>query len=407
MKRIEDLAARGNLFTDKQHGFRKRRSAITAARCLQRQIARALDVDKYVAVASMDLSAAFDVVNIDLLLQRLSAAGLPQDVVGLLGSWFTGREAYVEVEGECLGFYKVKLGTVQGSVLGPVLFNLFIRPLLESSSEPAYADDSYHLATGDNKAGAVDKLQRRVTEVEEWMTGSGLKVNIAKTELTVFHRFDTSAAQIKVKNIIVKSSPVLKVLGILFDNRMQWDKHVEKAINETRRALQGLKIIKKHFTTPELLTLITICYSKLYYGSQVWLLPTLKETLFRALLSQSGQCLKIVDPDLSFINLHKKYLRATPRIFALYQTAINYFEAMNMDVYTDEKMEIVNNTTSDCRNCYFTFVISNNYKIGLNVLSNRLCSISNHITKNSVLTSKETFITFCKINIIQRGLSNI
>ncbi len=105
--------------------------------------------------------------------------------------------------------------------------------------------------------------------------------------------------------------------------------------------------------------------------------------------------------------VHKKYLRATPRKFALYQTAINYFEAMNMDVYTDERTEIVNNTTSDRRNCYFTFVRSNNYKIGLNVLSNQLLSTSNHITKNSVLTSKETFQTFCKINIIQSGLSNI
>jgi len=139
----------------------------------------------------------------------------------------------------------------------------------------------------------------------------------------------------------------------------------------------------------------------------VWLLPTLKETLFRALFSQSGQCLKIVDLNLSFINLHKKYLRETPRIFALYQTAINYFEAMNMDVYTDERIKIVNNTTSDHRNSNFTFVRSNNYKIGLNVLSNQLLSTSNHITKNSVLTSKETFQTFCKINIIQSGLSNI
>jgi len=185
------------LFTNKQHGFRKRRSTITAAPCLQRQIARGLDKNQYVTVASMDLSAAFDVVNIDLLLQRLSIAGLPQDVVGLLRSWLTEREAYVEVEGECSAFFKVKTGTVQGSILGPVLFNLFIRPLLELSSGPAY-----HVATGDNKTDAVNKLQWRVMEAEEWMTGSGLKVNIAKTELTIFHRFDTSAAQIRVKNIL-------------------------------------------------------------------------------------------------------------------------------------------------------------------------------------------------------------
>jgi len=93
-------------------------------------------------------------------------------------------------------------------------------------------------------------------------------------------------------------------------------------------------------------------------------------------LSQSGQCLKILDSNLFFINLHKKYLRATPKIFALYQTPINYYEAMSMDVYTDERIKLVNTTTLDHRNCYYTFVRSNNYKIG---------AISNYIPKNSML----------------------
>ncbi len=72
-----------------------------------------------------------------------------------------------------------------------------------------------------------------------------------------------------------------------------------------------------------------------------------------------------------------------------------------------QHLQRLNNTTSDRRNCYYTFVRSNNYKIGLNVLSNRLRSNSNQIAKNSVMTSKETFKTFFKINIIQSGLSNI
>jgi len=76
----------------------------------------------------------------------------------------------------------------------------------------------------------------------------------------------------------------------------------------------------------------------------VWLPPTLKETLFRDLFSQSGQCLKILDFNLSYINLHKKYLRATPKLFTLYQTAINYYEAMSMDIYTDERVELISNT---------------------------------------------------------------
>ena len=406
LKRIEILAAQGDLFTDKQHGFRKGRSTVSAARVLQREIAKAMDENNYVAVASLDLSSAFDVVNTNLLLKRLAIMGLPQDILALIKEWLTSRIAYVEVEGSCSEFYDVESGTVQGSVLGPVLFNLFISPLLESGSGPSYADDSYHLAIGRNKAESVMALQGKIIESEGWLSGSGLKVNLEKTELTIFHRHDTSAAEIRVKDITVKSTPTLKVLGILFDNRLQWDKQVEKVTKEARRSLQGLKIIKRHFTESELLTLITsLCYSKLYYGSQVWLLPTLKESLYKSLLSQSGQCLKLLNRDLSYVSLHKKYLRATPKLFAHYHTAVNYFEAINEKIYFQEVPELINNVLSDRRNLMLTFVRRNNYKIGLNLLSNRLRSISNCIPKNSLSLSKTQFKTFCKVNIIQKGLT--
>ena len=283
LKRIQALADEGNLFTDRQHGFRKGRSTITAARILQMEIAKAMDDDKYIAVASLDLSAAFDVVNIELLLKRMSIVGLPMDVLALLKSWLINRKAYVEVEGSCSEFFEVKAGTVQGSILGPVLFNLFISPWLVTASGPAYADDSYHLGVGRNKEEAVGRLQLEIIKAENWMSGSGLKVNLEKTELTIVHRYDTSAAVIKIKDIVVHSSPVLKVLGLLVDNRLQWDKQVEKATTDARRSLQGVRLIKRHFTEAENLKLITMmCFSRLYYGSQVWLLPTLKELLYHS-----------------------------------------------------------------------------------------------------------------------------
>ena len=115
--------------------------------------------------------------------------------------------------------------------------------------------------------------------------------------------------------------------------------------------------IKRHFSVSELLTLITsLCYSKLYYGSQVWLLPTLKESLYRSLLSQSGQCLKMLNKDLLYVSLHKKYLRAAPKLFSYYHTAVNYYKAINERIYTQEAPNLINNVLSDRRNVILTFV---------------------------------------------------
>jgi retron-type reverse transcriptase len=126
LQRILETADVDTLFTPQKHGFRKGRSTVTAIMDLQRIITTNMDIDEYVAVASLDLSAAFDVVNVNLLMERLNAMGMPGDLIQNLSSWLTDRAAYVEVDGECSEYYLVQEGTVQGSVLGPVLFNLFI-----------------------------------------------------------------------------------------------------------------------------------------------------------------------------------------------------------------------------------------------------------------------------------------
>ena len=111
-----------------QHGFKKERSTITASVDIQSRVAALMDQDQYVAVASLDLSAAFDVVNVDLLLVRLRKKGLPTDVVKLLESWLKDRQSYVEVRNCCSQYFGSDDGTVQGSILGPILFSLFISP---------------------------------------------------------------------------------------------------------------------------------------------------------------------------------------------------------------------------------------------------------------------------------------
>jgi hypothetical protein len=132
-----------DLTGDTQHGFKPNRSIISTALTIRSMISRALDEDRYAAIASLDLSAAFDVVDRDLLFVRLELMGISNDVVQLLKDWLHERIGYVEVNGNSSYMKNSDCGTVQGSVLGPILFSLFIRPVYDLEELTTYADHNY------------------------------------------------------------------------------------------------------------------------------------------------------------------------------------------------------------------------------------------------------------------------
>jgi hypothetical protein len=148
-------------------------------------------------MASLDLSAAFDVVNVDLLLVRLRKMGMPTDIINLLESCLKDRQCYVEVRNS--QYFDSDDSTVQGSILGPVLFSLFMSPLLEKEDLISYADDSYLIRGNKNKETALQRLQFQIHKVQNWLTSSGLKVNIEKTEIVIFYKTDTATTSIKLK----------------------------------------------------------------------------------------------------------------------------------------------------------------------------------------------------------------
>ena len=309
-----------------QHGFNKERSTTTASAEIQSKVAALMDQDQYVGMASMDLSAAFDVVKVDLLLERLTKMGMPPDITNLLEVWLIYQQSYVEVHNCCSQYYDSNCGTVQGSILGPVLFSPFVSPLLEKEDVISYADDNYLIKGNKVKEIALQRLQFQLERVMKWLTNSGLKVNAEKTELVIFHRSDTATKTLRMNGVVVQSKKEISVLGLTFDSKLEWSLQVERTTRKARSALQGLRVISKYFTTAEKLTLLTsFFYSRLYYGSQIWLIPSLKHVLKTKLFSVSGSALKLLDKNLSFRELHNKFNRAAPTQFQKYTTAVSFY----------------------------------------------------------------------------------
>jgi len=357
---------------------------------IQSEIASNIEKGHYHGLVSLDLSAAFDMVNIDLLIARLKIRGLPDDVIGLLADWLLDRSAYIECGDSTSDFFPITDGTVQGSVLGPILFAIFIAPMFDNFEATSFADDSYIADYDENVNILAIKLGQKATNLALWFKASGLKVNESKTEFCVFHKNKKSKVSLSVCGTQVTQSESIKILGVIFDQNLNWSIH----INDLIKKLKGINSIFYHlkccFTIDECIKLATsIFYCKMYYCSSVWLIPSLNECLKKKLLSISALILKTIlnrkcnqfDP-ISFLDIHKLAKRATPTMYMNYVTSINLYKICNfqspLNIWIDLNLQHQNTQR------FYTprFTKNNIHKVGLNKFSNRVQGICKSFTSD-------------------------
>jgi hypothetical protein len=403
LKRLESIAEENNvdLTGEQQHGFKKNRSTITAGLTLQSIISRSLDKDDYAVMSSLDLSAAFDLVNLNLLLERLKIMGIPKDLTQLLEVWLRKRFFYVKANGRNSTIFNNNIGTIQGSILGPILYALFIRPLYDVEKLTTFADDNYVVERNKDKKIALEQLGRRLEKIVKWLKDSGLRVNESKTELCVFHRNKNTDGILKIDNTDVISKNEMNVLGITFDSRLNWGPQVSRTIKSANKSLQAIKMIKKYFKTYETVQLLTSnFYSRLFYGSEIWQLPTLNSNCKKQLLSTSANALKLCnktyDPNISHVDLHKKYNRALPNNFSMYRHCLLLFKVFNNMIPKRDWLELNFKIINTSRQQFFEVQSGSVYKVGKNILVNRLSCLNRKIELNVLNLPIESFKVVCK-----------
>ena len=237
--------------------------------------------------------------------------------MGLIKIWLSKRMFYVQVDGLNSKFYSKNTGTIQGSILGPILNAIYVSPLFDLTDLSNFADDNFALTWHSSKQDAISLMQTKLKVITTWLKDYGLKANEEKTELCLFYKKDTHPVEIILNNVTIKSIPFMDVLGVCFDSKLTWSMHVANTINKANKALHAIRLIKKYFNHQEILQQLTAnFYSILYYNSEIWHLPKLKNDLKQQLLSASAKALKIsqknLDPFESFIDIHQFCKKALP-----------------------------------------------------------------------------------------------
>ena len=237
-----------NIIHPSQHAYQKGHSPITCLFEMLNEIYNAVDKRMYVAIASLDLSKAFDSISHELLLKKLSSLGIGNEAITWIESYLTNRIQKTKFEHFESEWETVKSGVPQGSILGPLLFLCFTNDLPKSFEDKckifSYADDSQLVVTAPNKSEIENKLKIAISTAQSWYTKNSMLNNTDKTELIIFNPKDKKdELNIEImdqdKKITLKSKENIKILGLYIDNELKWTKQIKtvkkKSMNTTRR----------------------------------------------------------------------------------------------------------------------------------------------------------------------------
>ena len=229
---------KNNLQEVLQSSYTKFHSTETALIKVQNDFLEAIDGKKCILLVLLDLSAAFDTIDHQILLSRLSERfGVKDTALKWFASYLSERYQSVVINGVESDIQELQFGVPQGSVLGPILFILYTSPLGEllqscGVSYHFYADDTqlYLSFNHSESQDAIVKMEKCISQVSSWMSENFLKLNEDKTEVmflgspNFLSKFKNTAISVGMEHI--QPSDVVRNIGAYIDKHLNMDKHV-------------------------------------------------------------------------------------------------------------------------------------------------------------------------------------
>ena len=236
-----------------QYGFRPKHSTEYAALELVDRIITQMVKKETSINIFLDLSKAFDTIDHTILLAKLRYYGIHDTTLLLLKSYLNNRKQYVEFEDTKSEILPITVGVPQGSILGPLLFIIYINDFSQARSVfkfIMYADDTTLFSNlkyfGNNVQTREYLINAELSNVREWLDINKLSLNKSKSKYMIFHvpNKNIQYLTLKIDNVIIEKVDEFSYLGLTMDTNLNWKRHSEKICNKCAKMIGILNRLK-------------------------------------------------------------------------------------------------------------------------------------------------------------------
>jgi len=299
-KRLYSYLTQNNILAESQYGFQKNKSTEMAMLELQDRIAKSLASNKWCLGLFLDLSKAFDTLDHKILLIKLGHYGLR----GLPLQWFkdylSNRKQFVFFNNIKSTTQPISYGVPQGSILGPLLFLIYINDLpflIKSGSPILFADDSNIIYEADNIAALNTSVNAELPKLDVWFATNKLSVNVKKTKYVIFHPKNKNKTianfTLTLSGVILDRVPCTTFLGLEVQENLSWVDHISKITKKVLKGVSALSRIKRYLSEAALQHIYnSLIQSHLTYGLTCW--GSASNTSLKRLIILQKKAIRIV-----------------------------------------------------------------------------------------------------------------
>ena len=290
--RLINFINKFHILSNNQYGFRKNYSTSLALISLCDRISAAIDRKEYSVGIFLDLSKAFDTVNHAILLKKLHVYGIRGLALDWIKSYLSNRYQYVQYNGCDSAFQNVSCGVPQGSILGPLLFLLYINDITNVSGILhliLFADDTSVFFSHHDPTSLTNIIQTELQKLSLWFKANKLSLNIDKTKFMVFtprQKRNKLNITLVIDDKQIKETKDNIFLGVVIDEHLSWKSHISNVANKISKSIGIIYKASFFLSKSSLQTLYySLVYPYLIYCNIVWA-STYKSNLNRILILQ-------------------------------------------------------------------------------------------------------------------------